>query len=196
MAFFGITSLGPPNMFSLYRHGDISGVSKEDFFAAFRFIAGGKGTVSKEQVKDVLYEALGGTESDNGETDDFLKNFEEGTEYDIEKFEDILDAYNQVQLARPSKEYISVGKLREDRTKHKRCAGGSHEKYHTPLTTNMDYGWGDAQHNFQRSIPPCGKMFAHRPSFMSYYAEAMVCFEEGRDLCAGPTMRAMDPSLS
>eukprot|EP00961_Rhodomonas_salina_P264251 3571607-Rhodomonas_salina.1 len=139
MAFFGITSLGPPNMFSLYRcvaaasslhtavvpsaeptaratlvvslailtflshcrHGDISGVSKEDFFAAFRFIAGGKGTVSKEQVtdapspviclatlsavltsllqvKDVLYEALGGTESDNGETDDFLKNFEEG----------------------------------------------------------------------------------------------------------------------
>ena len=35
-------------------------------------------------------------------------------------------------------------------------------------------------------------MFAHRPSFMSYYAESMVCFEEGRDLCAGPTMKAME----
>eukprot|EP00287_Rhodomonas_sp_CCMP768_P004575 CAMPEP_0196719166 /NCGR_PEP_ID=MMETSP1091-20130531/2223_1 /TAXON_ID=302021 /ORGANISM="Rhodomonas sp., Strain CCMP768" /LENGTH=195 /DNA_ID=CAMNT_0042060053 /DNA_START=16 /DNA_END=603 /DNA_ORIENTATION=+ len=194
MAFFGITSLGPPNMFSLYKHGDISGVSKEDFFAAFRFIAGGKGTVTKEQIKDVLYEALGGTESDNNETEQFVKCFEEGEEYGIEQFEDILDAYNAEQLARPSKEYNSVGKLREDRVKHKRCTGHSHEKFHTPLTTSMEYGWGDPRDNFHRSRPPCGKMFAHRPSFMSYYAEAMVCFEEGRDLCAGPTMKAMEPA--
>jgi hypothetical protein len=51
---------------------------------------------------------------------------------------------------------------------------------------------GQADQNIEKAMPPCGKMFAHRPSFMSYYAESMVCFEEGRDLCAGPTMKAME----
>ena len=30
------------------------------------------------------------------------------------------------------------------------------------------------------------KMFAHKPSFMSFYGEAMVCYEEGKvSACAG-----------
>jgi hypothetical protein len=32
------------------RHHDISAVSKDDYFAAFRMIAGGAGTITQEQV--------------------------------------------------------------------------------------------------------------------------------------------------
>ena len=46
--------------------------------------------------------------------------------------------------------------------------------------------------NIRKAQPPSGRMFYHRPSHMSYYAECMVCFEEGRDMCAGPTMKAME----
>eukprot|EP00293_Proteomonas_sulcata_P008263 CAMPEP_0184309034 /NCGR_PEP_ID=MMETSP1049-20130417/17326_1 /TAXON_ID=77928 /ORGANISM="Proteomonas sulcata, Strain CCMP704" /LENGTH=193 /DNA_ID=CAMNT_0026621845 /DNA_START=78 /DNA_END=659 /DNA_ORIENTATION=+ len=192
MSFFGITSLGPPNVFELYRHHDISAISKEDFFIAFRLIAGGKGKVSQEQMKDVLFEAAGGKTIEPQQEAEFVARFDGMSEIDIEHFEDNLDDYNAQYVTRPAKQYISSSKLREDRIKHRRCEGGSHDKYHAPLTATQEYGWGNPVDNIKRSQPPSGKMFAHRPSFMSYYAESMVCYEEGRDLCAGPTMKAME----
>jgi len=193
MAFFGITALGPPNMLALYRHNEISAVSKDDFFAAFRMVAGGSGKIDKSQVEEVLFEALGGMETDEAMKLEFISGFASiEVPIDIELFEDVLDAFNHRCSTRPAKQYVSAAKLREDRIRHRRCDGGSHDKYHAPLTVSQEYGWGDPKENFQNSEVPCGKMFCHRPSFMSYYAESMVCFEEGRDLCAGPTMKAME----
>ena len=155
-------------------------------------IAGGEGAITQEQVKDVLYEAMGSPAEEGPELDDFLRYFEGMGRITLENFEDALDEYNTHHTTRPTKQYISVGKLKDDRIKHRRCEGASHEKMHAPVTSNQEYGWGRPDENLEKAQPPCGKMFAHRPSFMSYYAESMVCYEEGRDLCAGPTMKAME----
>merc|ERR1712100_255640 len=192
MAFFGITTLGPPNIFELYRHHEISAVSKDDFFAAFRMVAGGEGTITPEQVKDVLYEAMGAPPHDGPELDEFLRGFEGMEKLDMETFEDVLDEYNTKHVTRPAKQYVSLQKLKDDRLKHRRCEGAAHEKMHAPITTQMELGWGHAPTNIRKAQPPSGRMFYHRPSHMSYYAECMVCFEEGRDMCAGPTMKAME----
>merc|ERR1719183_1320720 len=120
MAFFGITTLGPPNIFELYRHHEISAVSKDDFFAAFRMVAGGEGTITPEQVKDVLYEAMGAPPHDGP----------------------VLDEYNTKHVTRPAKQYVSIQKLKDDRLKHRRCEGAAHEKMHAPITTQMELGWG------------------------------------------------------
>uniref|UniRef100_A0A6T8MRD2 EF-hand domain-containing protein n=1 Tax=Hemiselmis andersenii TaxID=464988 RepID=A0A6T8MRD2_HEMAN len=193
MSFFGITALGPPNMFELYKHSEISAVSKDDFFAAFRMVAGGSGTITHKEVVEVLFEAMGGVKADEAAEADFVAGFDavEG-DIDIELFEDVLDSYNLKFATRPAKQYVSSAKLRHDRMRHIRCDGGSHDKYHAPLTCGQEYGWGDPRQNIGDAELPCGKMFNHRPSFMSYYAESMVCYEEGRDLCAGPTMKSME----
>ena len=167
-------------------------MSKDDFFAAFRMIAGGKGTITQDQIRDVLYEAMGAPAHEGPELEDFLNQFGGMGDINLESFEDALDEYNTKHSTRPAKQYVSVGKLKDDRIKHRRCEGASHEKMHAPVTTNQEYGWGKVDENLDKAVPPCGKMFAHRPSFMSYYAESMVCYEEGRDLCAGPTMKAME----
>ena len=174
------------------RHHEISAVSKEDLFAAFRMIAAAEGTITQEQIRDVLYEAMGAPAHEGPELDEFLQLFNGMNRINMETFEDMLDEFNSRHSTRPAKQYISLGKLKDDRIKHRRCTGSSHEKMHAPITTNQEYGWGGVEQNLQKAVPPCGKMFAHRPSFMSYYAESMVCFEEGRDLCAGPTMKAME----
>jgi len=167
-------------------------VSKDDFFAAFRMIAGGEGAITQEQVKDVLFEAMGAPPHEGPELDDFLSLFGGMSRITMDNFEDALEDFNTKHATRPAKQYVSVSKLKDDRIKHRRCEGASHEKMHAPVTTNQEYGWGRANDNLEKAVPPCGKMFAHRPSFMSYYAESMVCYEEGRDLCAGPTMKAME----
>ncbi|KAJ1479234.1 hypothetical protein T484DRAFT_2884428 [Baffinella frigidus] len=192
MAFFGITTLGPPNVFELYRHGEISAVSKEDFFSSFRMIAGGTGKVNHEQIKDVLFEAMGGVKPEREAEEEFLAYFTGNDMVDIEQFEDALDEYNRKQSFRPAKQYVSSAKLREDKIKHKRADGDTFQKYHAPLTAMQEYGWGSAPANIRAAAPPSGRMFYHRPSHMSYYAECMACFEEGRDMCAGPTMKAME----
>jgi len=178
--------------FSGCRHHEISAVGKDDFFAAFRMIAGGAGGITQDQVRDVLYEAMGAPPHEGPELDDFLALFEGMGNINMENFEDALDENNTKHAIRPAKQYVSVGKLKDDRVKHRRCEGASHEKMHAPVTSNQEYGWGKTDNNLEKAAPPCGKMFAHRPSFMSYYAESMVCYEEGRDLCAGPTMKAME----
>jgi hypothetical protein len=156
-------------------------------------VAGGSGKIEKDQVSEVLVEALGGARPDPVMEAEFMSGFSgiEG-KIDIEIFEDILDSFNEKFSTRPAKQYISAAKLRDDRIRHRRCDGGSYDKFHAPVTTNQEYGWGDPKDNIQRSELPCGRMFCHKPSFMSYYAESMVCYEEGRDLCAGPTMKAME----
>jgi hypothetical protein len=155
-------------------------------------IAAAEGTITQEQIRDVLYEAMGAPAHEGPELDEFLQLFNGMNRINMETFEDMLDEFNSRHSTRPAKQYISLGKLKDDRIKHRRCTGSSHEKMHAPITTNQEYGWGGMEQNLQKAVPPCGKMFAHRPSFMSYYAESMVCFEEGRDLCAGPTMKAME----
>ena len=175
----------------LFRHNEIAAVSKDDFMSAFRMIAGGAGKITKEQVKDVIFEAMGRVQPDEDMETEFLSNFERN-EIDPEYFEDVLEEFRARFPTRPAKQYTSASKLKDDRIKHRRCDGSAFERFHTPVTTSQEYGWGDPKENFEKSVPPCGKMFAHRPSFMSYYAESMVCYEEGRDLCAGPTMKAME----
>ena len=134
----------------LRRHHEISAVSKDDFFAAFRMVAGGEGTITPEQVKDVLYEAMGApphdgpevSESRGGECmtvklcqadvepaapqlDDFLRGFEGMEKLNMETFEDVLDEYNTKHVTRPAKQYVSIQKLKDDRLKHRRCEGVS-----------------------------------------------------------------------
>mmetsp|Transcript_89505 Transcript_89505/g.239347 ORF Transcript_89505/g.239347 Transcript_89505/m.239347 type:complete len:158 (+) Transcript_89505:204-677(+) len=155
-------------------------------------IAGGRGKITKEQVSDVLFEAMGRVRAEEESEKEFLECFERG-EVDPEYFEDIIESYKaRYPSTKPSKQYISASKLRDDRVKHRRCDGSSSDKFVAPVTSSQEYGWGDAGENLVKATRPCGKMFAHRPSFMSYYAESMVCFEEGRDFCAGPTMKAME----
>ena len=50
-------------------------MSKEDFFSSFRMIAGGTGTVNQEQIKDVLFEAMGGVKPEQEAELDFLAYF-------------------------------------------------------------------------------------------------------------------------
>lgn len=174
------------------RHGEISAVSKEDFFSSFRLIAGGSGKVNHEQIKDVLFEAMGGLKPEPEAEADFLAFFDPSALVDSEQFEDALDEYNRKQTFRPAKQYVSSKKLLEDRMKHKRSDGHTFQKYHAPLTAMQEYGWGDPAKNIRAAAPPSGRMFYHRPSHMSYYAECIACYEEGRDMCAGPTMKAME----
>jgi hypothetical protein len=176
-----------------HRHNEISAVSKDDFFSAFRMVAGGSGKIDKEQIGEVLSEALGGARPDPVMESEFMAGFVgiEGS-IDIEVFENVLDSFNLKFSTRPAKQYISAAKLRDDRLRHRRSDGDSYNKFHAPVTTSQEYGWGDAKNNISKCELPCGKMFCHKPSFMSYYAESMVCYEEGRDLCAGPTMKAME----
>jgi hypothetical protein len=174
-----------------YRRNEIAAVSKDDFMSAFRMIAGGKGKIVKGQIQDVLFKAMGRVRPLEEVEQEFAGCFEKD-EIDPEYFEDVLESYKSRFPTRPAKQYVSASKLKDDRIKHRRCDGASSDKFHAPVTTSQEYGWGDTSENFAKSAPPCGKMFAHRPSFMSYYAESMVCFEEGRDLCAGPTMKAME----
>ena len=156
-------------------------------------VAGGSGKITHEQVLEVLFEAMGGVRADESQEQEFLKGFENvSAMIDIELFEDVLDAYNLRFPTRPAKQYVSSSKLQDDRLRHRRCEGASHDKYHAPLTCNQEFGWGDAVRNLEEAKLPCGRMFYHRPSNMSYYAECMVCYDEGRDLCAGPTMKAME----
>jgi len=190
MSFFGITTLGPPNIFQLYRHQEISAISKEDFFVAFRMVAGGAGTITKDQIKDVMHEVGAPTEGED--FDKFSSFFDNHDAFNLESFEDALDDFMANNPTKPAKQYVSSSKLKEDRLKHKRCEGSSAQKYHVPLTSSQEYGWGNPTDNIKRALPPCGKMFAHRPSHMSYYAECMICYEEGRDLSAGPTLKAME----
>ncbi len=175
----------------LIRRNEIAAVSRDDFMSSFRMIAGGKGKIEKEQIPDVLFEAMGRVRLEEEIEQEFVTCFENDV-IDPEYFEDVLESYKSRFPTRPAKQYTSAAKLRDDRVKHRRCDGSSSEKFHTPLISSQEYGWGDTSENFAKSVPPCGKMFAHRPSFMSYYAESMVCFEEGRDFCAGPTMKAME----
>lgn len=132
----------------LRRHHEISAVSKDDFFAAFRMVAGGEGTITPEQVKDVLYEAMGAPPHDGPEVselrggecmtvklcqadvepaapqlDEFLRGFEGMEKLDMETFEDVLDEYNTKHVTRPAKQYVSIQKLKDDRLKHRRCEG-------------------------------------------------------------------------
>ena len=123
------------------RHHEISAVSKNDMFAAFRMIAGGNGAITPDQVKDVLYEAMGALPHEGPELDEFLQAFQGMGKISADDFEDILDEYNTRHATRPAKQYISVGKLRDDRIKHRRCEGASHEKMHAPITTSQEYGW-------------------------------------------------------
>ena len=155
-------------------------------------IAGGKGKIAKDQIQDVIFEAMGRVRPAEEMEQEFVSCFDREGDIGPEYFEDVLESYRSRFPTRPAKQYTSAAKLKDDRVKHRRCDGASSEKFHTPLTSSQEYGWGDTGENFAKSAPPCGKMFAHRPSFMSYYAESMVCFEEGRDFCAGPTMKAME----
>lgn len=175
------------------RHNEISAVSKDDFHAAFRMVAGGSGKINHEQVVEVLFEAMGGVRAEESAEQEFIKGFQDVSELiDIELFDDVLDSYNAKFKTRPAKQYVSSSKLLDDRMRHRRCEGASHEKYHAPLTCTQEFGWGDPVQNLKDCALPCERMFYHRPSHMSYYAEAMVCYDEGRDLCAGPTMKAME----
>ena len=87
--------------------------------------------------------------------------------------------------------YRSFKALRHDVQRNKRMMGDPHEKFQAPMTSAQEIGWGGRE-QIKRMIAPAGRMFYHRPSNMSFYGEAMFCYEEGKDFAAGPTLKAME----
>jgi hypothetical protein len=75
--------------------------------------------------------------------------------------------------------------------RNRRMLGDPHEKFQAPMTSAQEIGWGGRE-QIKRMIAPAGRMFYHRPSNMSFYGEAMFCYEEGKDFAAGPTLKAME----
>ena len=107
--------------------------------SAFRMIAGGKGKIGKDQIQDVIFEAMGRVRPSEEMEQEFVSCFERET-IDPEYFEDVLESYRSRFPTRPAKQYTSAAKLRDDRVKHRRCDGTSSEKFHTPITSSQEYG--------------------------------------------------------
>eukprot|EP00294_Goniomonas_avonlea_P012043 CAMPEP_0114559124 /NCGR_PEP_ID=MMETSP0114-20121206/10756_1 /TAXON_ID=31324 /ORGANISM="Goniomonas sp, Strain m" /LENGTH=197 /DNA_ID=CAMNT_0001744577 /DNA_START=6 /DNA_END=599 /DNA_ORIENTATION=- len=193
--FFGITLLGAPSPYDILKYDSAACVSTADFLTAFRSVASaGQLVVNQENIAALLRDALGGDRDPlQDDIDFFLSKWPEGHVINQMDFSIALKAYHDIHDLKPAKEYVSFRQLRDDKIKHKRPIADPHQSMRHMATTNQEYGWGGAA-TTKASIASnlSGNIFAHKPSFLSFYSEFVTCAEDGRDFVPGPTLRAVE----
>ena len=98
MAFFGITALGPPNIFksSLINALGISVYSDEEFVAAFKKVdKDGSGYITPNEVEELLYETYGYPALEE-EVNMFMEDFDANHDGKV-SFEEFTTALNRMR---------------------------------------------------------------------------------------------------
>lgn len=150
-SFFGVTSLGPSNPFtvSLLSALGVTNFSDEEFKVAFDMMdAQGQGCVDKAQVYEILSNTYG-FEPMPEEVNLFVTILDLATEgtltwaqfsTGLRKIRDTVQG-----VAANAKQYHASSDLKQDRVKHLRAKKGPMEIFKHPMTTNMGYGWHEEE---------------------------------------------------
>ena len=147
MAFFGITSLGPPNPFqsNLINALGITVFSDEEFESTFhRVDRDGSGAITPDEVEDLLTETYGFPPLEE-EVKMFMEEFDlnQDGKVTLEEFKSALTRMREKMNAKAAqgREYSSNLQMREDRFKHRRLNNEVQEKYKLPMTSNQKTGF-------------------------------------------------------
>ena len=141
MALFGITALGPPNIFqsSLASALGVTVFTDEEFEAAFKkFDKDGSGFITPDEVEELLYHVYGFPPLEQ-EVKLFIEAFDLNADGKVsfDEFKGVLTKLRErCQKDSKAKEYTSYNKLMEDRFKHKRIKHDLPDKYKNPVTFN------------------------------------------------------------
>ena len=147
MAFFGITALGPPNIFksSLVNALGLTVYSDEEFEAAFiRVDKDNSGFITPNEVEELLYETYGYPALEE-EIQMFMEDFDANSDgkVNLEEFKNGLSRMREALSKKDgaAKEYTSFNQMAGDRYKHVRMGAGLETKYKVPLTFNQSIGF-------------------------------------------------------
>ena len=147
MAFFGITALGPPNIFktSLINALGLTVYTDEEYEEAFKRVdKDGSGAITKDEVEELLFETYGYPALEE-EVAMFMEDFDANADGKV-TLEEFKTALNRMRKQLDSKkdvaaEYKSHSKMCSDRFKHIRMNKTTEEKYKVPLTFNQTFGF-------------------------------------------------------
>ena len=124
MAFFGITALGPPNVFktSLVNALGLTVYSDEEYEAAFaRVDKDGSGAITKDEVEELLYETYGYPALEE-EVQMFMDDFDANSDgkVTLDEFKAGLARMREklTEKKEVAVEYKSHNKMMQDRFKH------------------------------------------------------------------------------
>ncbi len=124
MAFFGITALGPPNVFktSLVNALGLTVYSDEEYEAAFaRVDKDGSGAITKDEVEELLYETYGYPALEE-EVQMFMEDFDANSDgkVTLDEFKAGLSRMREKLSDKKevAVEYKSHNKMMGDRFKH------------------------------------------------------------------------------
>ena len=124
MAFFGITALGPPNVFktSLVNALGLTVYSDEEYAAAFaRVDKDGSGAITKDEVEELLYETYGYPALEE-EVQMFMDDFDANSDgkVTLDEFKAGLARMREklTEKKEVAVEYKSHNKMMQDRFKH------------------------------------------------------------------------------
>jgi hypothetical protein len=142
MAFFGITALGPPNVFksSMINALGIQVYTDEEFEAAFKKVDKDQsGYITQNEVEELLYETYGYPALEE-EVKMFMEDFDANHDgkVSLEEFKAALGRMRETLKGQDgaAKEYKSFNKMAHDRYKHIRMDKNLESKYKVPLTFN------------------------------------------------------------
>ena len=147
MAFFGITALGPPNVFktSLVNALGLTVYTDEEYEAAFcRVDKDSSGAITKNEIEELLYETYGYPALEE-EIAMFMEDFDANSDGKV-TLEEFKTALNRMRASLDTKkevavEYKSHNKMMGDRFKHIRMGKTTEDKYKVPLTFNQSFGF-------------------------------------------------------
>ena len=147
MTYFGITALGPPNIFksSMVNALGLNVYTDEEFEAAFKRVdKNGSGCITKDEVEELLYETYGYPALEE-EVKMFMEDFETHHEGKV-TFDEFKTALGRMReglkaMDGAAKEYKSYNKMASDRFKHIRMENNLESKYKVPLTFNQSIGF-------------------------------------------------------
>ena len=142
MSFFGITALGPPNIFksSMINALGLTVYTDEEFEAAFKRVdKDSSGYITSNEVEELLYETYGYPALEE-EIKMFMEDFDSNHDGKI-SYDEFKDALSRMRTTLNSqstvaKEYKSYNKMAGDRTKHIRMGYNVDQKYKVPITFN------------------------------------------------------------
>ena len=124
MAFFGITALGPPNVFksSLVNALGLQVYTDEEFEAAFKRVdRDNSGYITKNEVEELLYETYGYPALEQ-EVTMFMEDFDANHDgkVSMDEFKQALGRLREQLKSKDgaAKEYTSYNKMAGDRYKH------------------------------------------------------------------------------
>ena len=124
MSFFGITALGPPNIFksSMINALGLNVYTDEEFEAAFKRVdKDSSGYITKDEVEELLYETYGYPALEE-EVKMFMEDFDANHDgkVSLDEFKAALSRMRETLKGQDTaaKEYTSFNKMAGDRYKH------------------------------------------------------------------------------